>query len=167
MTQSRSICHLISLCLSFHLAAAVSLTSCIFDSCCSDDIKAVQALHTAFGPVFLRNTVLLWSHAHLLGPGGIAQHLEGVDDTVLQFVDQMQASTVIENKACDYGSTAHANAVQDLISLALVHAGPLPKPTGKRARRLRQAEQRQAELQKLAAEGRSTAATGDPWCSIL
>lgn len=102
----------------------------------NEDVEIYEGLRQVFGNRFMKNMVVVWTHGDMLGPGGLAAYMaQATESSVTKFVE---GPTVVFNNLLEFGSAPHVAQVTDLLNVACGVAGPLPCPTGKAARRLRQ-----------------------------
>jgi hypothetical protein len=118
------------------------------------DLQSWWALKHVFGSRWLASTVIVWTHGDLLGPGGLDDFLEGASEDVLQLLRMAAGGQiVVKNRMAEHAHVAADPAASEaynaqrhrLLDAAQAIAGPLPKPRGKQARRLRQHAARDAE----------------------
>jgi hypothetical protein len=102
-----------------------------------DDVAGVSGLKEVFGSAFLAKMGAVWTHTDLLGQGGLAAHVAGLQG-YMQEVVHLTCSSVLLNNMLPVGEESHRQQVAALIQAADRHAMRLPKPTGKFGKRMRQ-----------------------------
>mmetsp|Transcript_51215 Transcript_51215/g.69731 ORF Transcript_51215/g.69731 Transcript_51215/m.69731 type:complete len:277 (-) Transcript_51215:93-923(-) len=131
---------------------AVLVTMGVHTRMSEDDMASLYAMKCVLGGCFLEQAVLVWTHGDLLdGDEGIARYLAGADEDVQAFVKRPKGGQVVmanrvfsSDQQVQQQNLGWCHDVGYLLQCADRVAGPLLKPRGKMARRLRQAAAREA-----------------------
>jgi hypothetical protein len=123
----------------------------------STDIDIAFDLKTIFGSNWVDRCAIAFTHADLLGRGGLDAYLATVSNAEVPDVEHLIQAPKIGRFAV---ACADPSSAAPLLNACVAGAGSLPKPRGKAARRLRQAAARTEMLN-------ASPATSSSWCTVM
>jgi len=133
-----------------------------------DEFNTLQGLRdNIFGSQMLDSALVVWTHGDLLGEGGLAEYLEGLDPRLQELLANVRGGQVVLSNA-DVGQVGpEAPQVESLLAHAVAVAGPFIVMKARSKFGGRKAARRQRQLEAgLIRDPRRNAANSGGKCMV-